>query len=134
MSAEIIAKKFNIFSTTGKPHNRFADNMAKVLGFYINAEGNIGYSDDYISIGLTSRGGITIPTLKYSELAFKEMEQYINDNGLHIEQPPVYYKRKCKGGNVGDFNYGRIIFDETEESIKINKITYDLYSENETEE
>ena len=46
----------------------------------------------------------------------------------------VYYKRKCKGGNVGDFNYGKIIFDETEESIKINKITYDLYSENETEE
>ena len=134
MSAEIIAKKFNIFSTTGKPHNRFADNMAKVLGFYINPEGNIGYSDDYISIGLTSRGGITIPTLKYSELAFKEMEQYINDNGLHIEQPPVYYKRNCKSGSIGDFNYGRIIFDEIEESIKINKITYDLYSENETEE
>ena len=34
----------------------------------------------------------------------------------------------------GDFNYGRIIFDEIEESIKINKITYDLYSENDTEE
>ena len=134
MSAEIIAKKFNIFSTTGKPHNRFADNMAKVLGFYINPEGNSGYSDQYVSVNLTTRGGITIPTLKYSELAFKEMEQYINDNGLHIEQPPVYYKRKCNGGNVGDFNYGRIIFDEIEEYIKINKITYDLYSENETEE
>ena len=134
MSAEIIAKKFNIFSTTGKPHNRFADNMAKVLGFYINPEGNSGYSDDYISIGLTSRGGITIPTLKYSELAFKEMEKYINDNGLHIEQPPVYYKRKCKGGNVGDFNYGKIIFDEIEESIKINKLTYDLYSQTDYEE
>ena len=134
MSAEVIAKKFNIFSTTGKPHNRFADNMAKVLGFYINPEGNSGYSDQYVSVNLTTRGGITIPTLKYSELAFKEMEQYINDNGLHIEQPPVYYKRKCKGGNVGDFNYGRIIFDEIEEYIKINKITYDLYSENETEE
>ena len=134
MSAEVIAKKFNIFSTTGKPHNRFADNMAKVLGFYINPEGNSGYSNQYVSVNLTTRGGITIPTLKYSKLAFKEMEQYINDNGLHIEQPPVYYKRKCKGGNVGDFNYGRIIFDETEESIKINKITYDLYSENETEE
>ena len=134
MSAEIIAKKLNIFSTTGKPHNRFADNMAKVLGFYINPQGNIGYSDDYISIGLTSRGGITIPTLKYSELAFKEMEQYINDNGLHIEQPPVYYKRNCKSGCVGDFNYGRIIFDEIEESIKINKITYDLYSQTNYEE
>lgn len=134
MSAEIIAKKFNIFSTTGKPHNRFADNMAKVLGFYINPEGNSGYSDQYVSVNLTTRGGITIPTLKYSELAFKEMEQYIDDNGLHIEQPPVYYKRNCKSGCVGDFNYGRIIFDETEESIKINKITYDLYSENETEE
>ena len=134
MSAEVIAKKFNIFSTTGKPHNRFADNMAKVLGFYINPEGNSGYSDQYVSVNLTTRGGITIPTLKYSELAFKEMEQYINDNGLHIEQPPVYYKRNCKSGSVGDFNYGRIIFDEIEESIKINKITYDLYSENETEE
>ena len=134
MSAEVIAKKFNIFSTTGKPHNRFADNMAKVLGFYINPEGNSGYSDQYVSVNLTTRGGITIPTLKYSELAFKEMEQYINDNGLHIEQPPVYYKRNCKSGNVGDFNYGRIIFDEIEEYIKINKITYDLYSENETEE
>ena len=120
MSAEIIAKKFNIFSTTGKPHNRFADNMAKVLGFYINPEGNSGYSDQYVSVNLTTRGGITIPTLKYSELAFKEMEQYINDNGLHIEQPPVYYKRNCKSGSVGDFNYGRIIFDEIEESIKIN--------------
>ena len=134
MSAEVIAKKLNIFSTTGKPHNRFADNMAKVLGFYINPEGNSGYSDQYVSVNLTTRGGITIPTLKYSELAFKEMEQYINDNGLHIEQPPVYYKRNCKSGSVGDFNYGRIIFDEIEESIKINKITYDLYSENETEE
>ena len=128
MSAEIIAKKFNIFSTTGKPHNRFTDNMAKVLGFYINPEGNSGYQDDYVSVNLTPRGGITIPVLKYSELAYKEIERYINDNGLHIEQPPVYYKRKCKGGNVGDFNYGRIIFDEIEESIKINKITYDLYT------
>ena len=134
MSAEVIAKKLNIFSTTGKPHNRFADNMAKVLGFYINPEGNIGYSDDYISIGLTSRGGITIPTLKYSELAFKEMEKYINENGLHIEQPPVYYKRNCKSGNVGDFNYARLIFDETEEVIKVNKITYELYTNTEYEE
>ena len=62
------------------------------------------------------------------------MEQYINDNGLHIDQPPVYYKRNCKSGSVGDFNYGRIIFDEIEESIKINKITYDLYSQTDYEE
>ena len=43
-------------------------------------------------------------------------------------------KEKCKGGNVGDFNYGKIIFDETEESIKINKLTYDLYSQTDYEE
>lgn len=134
MSAEVIAKKLNIFSTTGKPHNRFADNMARVLGFYINPEGNSGYSDQYVSVNLTTRGGITIPTLKYSELAFKEMEKYINENGLHIEQPPVYYKRNCKSGNVGDFNYARLIFDETEEVIKVNKITYELYTNSDYEE
>ena len=128
MSAEIIAKKFNIFSTSGKPHNKFAEKLAKVLGFYINPEGNSGYSDDYISINLTTRGGTTVPTIKYSKLAFEEMKKYIDENGLHIEEPPVYYKRKCKNGNVGDFNYSRIIFDEIEDSIKINKVTYNVYS------
>ena len=128
MSAEVIAKKFNIFSTSGKPHNKFAEKLAKVLGFYINPEGNSGYSDDYISINLTTRGGTTIPTIKYSKLAFEEMKKYIDENGLHIEEPPVFYKRKCKNGNVGDFNYSRIIFDEIEDSIKINKVTYNVYS------
>ena len=128
MSAENIAKKFNIFSTSGKPHNKFAEKLAKVLGFYINPEGNSGYSDDYISINLTTRGGITVPTIKYSKLAFEEMKKYIDENGLHIEEPPVFYKRKCKNGNVGDFNYSRIIFDEIEDSIKINKVTYNVYS------
>ena len=128
MSAENIAKKFNIFSTSGKPHNKFAEKLAKVLGFYINPEGNSGYSDDYISINLTTRGGTTIPTIKYSKLAFEEMKKYIDENGLHIEEPPVFYKRKCKNGNVGDFNYSRIIFDEIEDSIKINKVTYNVYS------
>lgn len=33
MSAEVIAKKLNIFSINNKPHNKFADCMAKVLGF-----------------------------------------------------------------------------------------------------
>lgn len=128
MSAEVIAKKFNIFSTSGKPHNKFAENMAKVLGIYINPEGNVGYSDDFVSINLTTRGGITIPTIKYSKLAYEEFEKYVNENGLHIEVPATLYKRKCKNGNVGDFNYSRIIFDEIEQSIKINKITYNLYN------
>lgn len=134
MGAEAIAKKFNVFSTTGKPHNRFADNMARVLGFYVNPEGNSGLQNDYISVNLTTRGGITVSTLKYSKLAYEEMKKYINENGLHIENPATYYKRKCKGGNVGDFNFGRIIFDEIEECIKINKITYDLYNSSEYEE
>lgn len=134
MSAEAIAKKFNIFSVTNKPHNKFAENLARVLGFYLIPEGNIGYQDDYISINLTTRGGVTIPTIKYSSLAFSEMEKYISTDGLHFENPPVYYKRKCKGGNVGDFNYGRIIFDDIEESIKVNKTTYFLYNSKELEE
>jgi hypothetical protein len=68
-------------------------------------------------------------TIKYSKKAFEEMEEYINNDNLEFENPPTYYKRKCKGGNVGDFNYGKIIFDEIDETIKINKVTYKLYNE-----
>lgn len=129
MSAEVIAKKLNIFSINNKPHNKFADCMAKVLGFYLHPEGNSGYEDQFIAINLTSRGGVTIPTIKYSKLAFEEMEKYIEENGLHIENPPTTYKRNCKGGKVGDFKNSRIIFDEIEESININKTTYNIYNE-----
>lgn len=57
------------------------------------------------------------------------MEKYIEENGLHIENPPTTYKRNCKGGKVGDFKNSRIIFDEIEESININKTTYNIYNE-----
>ena len=126
-SAIAVARHFNVFSISNKPHNRFADCMARTLGFYVRPEGNIGYQDDYVSINLTTVGGVTTPTIKYSELAIKKMEEYINSGELTIENPTVY-KRNCKNGNKGDFYYSRIIFDEIDDSIKINKLTYDLFN------
>ena len=130
MTAEVIARKLSIFSTSNKPHNKFAEKMLKVIGHGINPEGNAGYQDKYISINNTTRGGITVPTIMYSKECLEEFKKYIEENGLHIEQPPKYYQRNCKNGNKGDFKSGKIIFDEIEESIKINETTYNLYTNN----
>ena len=124
MSAEVIAKKFNIFSTSDKPHNKFAENLARDLGFYINPEGNVGYQDEYISINLTPKGGITIPTIKYSKKAYEEMERYILDDNLNFIKPPTVYKRNP---NKGQFKEGVLQF-ENGNKIKVNQITYDLYN------
>ena len=132
ISAEIIAKKLNVFSIKDNPHNKFAECMLKTIGYYVKPEGNTGYQDDYISINLTTRGGVTIPTIKYSKKCLEEFEKYIDENGLHIEQPPQLYKRNGKNNKKGDFMYGKIIFDEIDEYIKINETTYKIYtSENE---
>lgn len=132
MSAEIIAKKLNVFSIKDNPHNKFAECMLKTIGYYVKPEGNTGYQDDYISINLTTRGGVTVPTIKYSKKCLEEFEKYIDENGLHIEQPPQLYKRNGKNNKKGDFMYGKIIFDEIDEYIKINETTYKIYtSENE---
>lgn len=129
MSSEAIAKKFSIYSVNDKPHNRFADYMAKTLGFYIAPDGNSGYQDEYLSINLTTRGGTTVSVTRYSQKAVKEMKDYINDNGLRFLTPPEIYKRDCKNGRKGEFNYSKIFFDEIEEFIKVNKVTYKLYNE-----
>lgn len=123
MSAEAIAKKFNIFSTSNKPHNRFADNLARDLGFYISPEGNSGYQDEYVSITLTSRGGVTMPVVKYSKKAFEEMERYIEGGNLNFITPPTLYTRKPK---AGQFKEGILEF-ESGAKIKVNELTYNLY-------
>lgn len=124
MSAEAIAKKFNIFSINDKPHNRFADYLAKEIGFYMHPEGNSGYQDDFISINLENKFGQTRSVVKYSKKAVEEMEKYIEENGLKFEEPPQYYKR---GEKKGKFNYTYLLF-ENGERIKVNELTYKLYS------
>jgi prophage antirepressor-like protein len=102
MSAEAISRKLNIFSVNDLPHNRFADLLAKNLGFYIHPEGQSGYSDDYISINLESKFGKTTAVIKYSTLALQKMNDYIEENGLKFEEPPIRYVR---GTKKGQFNY-----------------------------
>ena len=125
LSPEAIAKKFNIFSMANKPHGLFAERVAKALGIYLNPQGNIGYQDENISVNLSTRGGQTVPTVKYSKTEYEEMKKYIEGGNLTIESPAKYYVR---GSKKGKFNHGTMIFDDG--NIKINEITYNLYTDN----
>lgn len=122
-SPEAIAKYFNIFSKNNNPHGRFAECLARELGFYIKPEGNLGYQDDYVSVNLSDRNGMTVPLLKYSKLALKEMKQYIEDSGLPVNEPPIYYSR---GEKKGQFKETYIYFDHSDK-VWINETTYNLY-------
>lgn len=124
MSAEIIARKFNVFSVNNNPHPLFADNLAKDIGIWQNSRGNAGYQDEFLTIHLVDKGGTTISVTKYSEKAFKLMEEYINENGLRFEEPP---KRFSRGDKKGKFNFAYILF-ENGDRIKVNELTYKLYS------
>lgn len=123
MTASAVAKKLNIFSTSNKPHNKFAENVARELGFYINPKDNLGYSDDYVNIRLSQVGGVELPTLMYTRKAFDEIEEYAN-NDMVIEQPAKYF---VKGIKKGEFNFALIKFNNND-GIKINQTTYDLYT------
>lgn len=111
-TAEAVAKRFNVFSTSNKPHAAFTTNIAKKLGFYLNPEGNVGYMDDYITINLVQRGGKDVATVKYSELAIKEIENHLNDEGLAFEEVK-YLKSKN---------------DKDKGNIWVNETTYNLYN------
>lgn len=122
MSPEAVAKKFNVFSTSNRPHILFAENLARDLGFYVDPQGNAGYQDDMISINLTDKGGKTVPEIKYSKKAVELMEEHINENGLRLSEPE-YFK---KGNRKGQFNFAYMYF-ENGRKIKVNEATYNLY-------
>lgn len=123
MSAESIARKFNVFSLTHKPHIRFAENLARDLGFYKTPKGAAGYQDDCISINLTEKGGQTVSEIKYSQEAFRMMKEYVDENGLNVSEP----KFLTRGKNKGKFDHAYILFMD-DRKIKINEATYNLYS------
>lgn len=122
MSPEAVAKRFNVFSTSNRPHNLFAENIARDLGIYIDPQGNAGYQDEHISINLTDKGGQTVPEVKYSKKAIEMMEKHINENGLSLSEAE-YFK---KGSRKGQFNFAYMYF-ENGRRIKVNEATYNLY-------
>lgn len=126
MTAEVVAKRLNIFSLSNKPHINFAESVAMDLGFYLKPSGNVGYQDEYITINLSQRGGRDIPTLKFSEKAFEEIEKYMEEGNYIIEEPPRYFKR---GDKKGKYNFTYMCFGSDDNRIKINETTYKLYSD-----
>ena len=122
MSPEAVAKRFNVFSTSNRPHNLFAENIARDLGIYVDPQGNAGYQDEHISINLTDKGGQTAPEVKYSKKAIELMEKHINENGLNLSEAE-YFK---KGSRKGQFNFAYMYF-ENGRRIKVNEATYNLY-------
>lgn len=123
-TAEAVAKRFNVFSTSNKPHTAFTTNITKKLGFYLNPEGNVGYMDDYITINLVQRGGKDVATVKYSELAIKEIENHLIDEGLAFEE--VKYHKSKNDKDKGKFERAKIAFDTG--NIWVNETTYNLYN------
>ena len=121
-NAYVVADRFGIYSTNNKAHNQFASKMAKILGIYVNPEGNSGYQDEYVSVNLTNYGGKTTATLMYSEKAVNKMREYIKENGLLIK--PVYY---IKGDKKGQFKEAILYLDGEDSYIKVNETTYNKY-------
>ena len=121
-NAYIVADRFGIYSTNNKAHNQFASKMAKILGIYVNPEGNGGYQDEYVSVNLTNFGGKTTATLMYSEKAIDKMREYIEENGLLLK--PVYY---IKGNKKGQFKEAILYLDGEDSYIKVNETTYNKY-------
>ncbi|WP_342421887.1 hypothetical protein [Paenibacillus sp. FSL E2-0178] len=97
LSPSAISKKFNIYSINNIPHILFADSLARELGFYIKPEGNSGYQDEFVSVHYSDRAGETIATVKYSEFAFEKMKNHIENNGLILQEHPIFYKGRKEG-------------------------------------
>lgn len=125
LSPEAVARKYNIFSINDNPHPKFAECMARELNFYIKPEGNAGYQDDYVSVNFTDRNGVTVPLLKYSKKAVELFDEYIEENGLKLDEPPKYYVR---GSKKGSYDYTYMRFTQHDIAIKVNETTYKLYT------
>ncbi|QNR65454.1 Bro-N domain-containing protein [Paenibacillus peoriae] len=125
LSPEAVARKYNIFSINDNPHPKFAECLARELNLYIKPEGNAGYQDDYVSVNFTDRNGVTVPLLKYSKKAVELFDEYIEENGLKLDEPPKYFVR---GSKKGSYDYTYMRFSQHDIAIKVNETTYKLYS------
>lgn len=120
MNATYVARQLQIYSKSNKPHNNVAMCLAQVLGFYVKPEGNIGYKDDYVKINLTTRGGIEVPVISYTQKALQEMKDYL-DSGNYMIGYDVYKN----GDKKGKFKSAHMYFEDLR--IEVNETTYNLY-------
>ena len=120
MNATYVARQLQIYSKNNKPHNNVAMCLAQVLGFYVKPEGNIGYKDDYVKINLTTRGGIEVPVISYTQKALQEMKDYL-DSGNYMIGYDVYKN----GDKKGKFKSAHMYFEDLR--IEVNETTYNLY-------
>ena len=120
MNATYVARQLQIYSKSNKPHNNVAMCLAQVLGFYVKPEGNIGYKDEYVKINLTTRGGIEVPVISYTQKALQEMKDYL-DSGNYMIGCDVYKN----GDKKGKFKSAHMYFEDLR--IEVNETTYNLY-------
>ncbi|MGG3890327.1 hypothetical protein [Metabacillus fastidiosus] len=123
-TAEAVARKFGIFSAaSNKPHGSFAEHLSKELGIYISPDGNIGYQDKFVTVNIVQRGGVEVPTLKYSKEALKLMEKHVENEGIRFEE----VEHVQRGKNKDNFRRAKIAFDTG--NIWVNETTYNLHKE-----
>lgn len=122
VNANVIAKRLDLYSVNNKPHGQLVEAIAKDMGIYINPNGNVGYQNEYVSVNLCNVNGQTIPTIMYTEKAFDDIKNYVN-NGFDFKVS--YYKR---GENKGKYNKATV--NLVNKNFSVNEITYKKYKNN----
>lgn len=117
-SNDNLARKFNLFSTSDKPHFGFIDAVAKHLRIY---KAEIGYSDEYIKARReTIQGGTVGVAVYYSDKAVELIENYLETK---FNPEAKRFKRKPR---VDEFKHAD--FTLGEKTFKFNEKTYEKYS------
>lgn len=113
-----IARKLHLYSTTGRPHEKFVDGVARELNIYNN---KIGYADEYIKVVRETNGGVVTGVAYYTPLGVELIEKYVKDNFNPTEQMYV------RGAKKGQFN--KSFFTIRESNYFFNEETQKRYKQ-----
>ena len=113
-----IARKLHLYSTTGRPHEKFVDGVARELNIYNN---KIGYVDEYIKVVRETNGGVVTGVAYYTPLGVELIEKYVKDNFNPTKQ--IY----VRGAKKGQFN--KSFFTIRESNYFFNEETQKRYKQ-----
>lgn len=90
-----IARKLDLFSNTGKPHEMFINGIAMELKIFSN---KIGYKDEYVKVVQETKGGIVTGVTYYTPLGVELIEEFVKSKFNPVE------KKYVRGAKKGQFN------------------------------
>lgn len=116
-SNDNLARSFNLYSMSDKPHFGFVDAIAKHLRIYNNTS---GYKDEYVNaVQENLHGGVVGVAVYYSDSAVNLIEEFLEKE---FELTKSDYKR---GENKGKFKESLFVLNN--KTFKFNEKTYENY-------